>query len=675
MTESTTPRQGFIDRLRAVAFPGRRPKEDSPRFGPSAILLVGNLKVGKSALFSHYLGRRVEKLTYHRTGVELPYGNLSGESGGRLIDAPGIYSLEDRSEDAFVVRDLIVRRRVGRVILVLDAKNLRRSLPLAFQLAELRVPTVVALNMVDEGRRLGMKVDTNTLSTLLGVPVVPTVAVEGQGAAALRRALAQAKPIALRLTLPQDKREAINSIAALLADYDLQAEGLAYLLTLGAPRTADVLEGLVDTERQAKILQYLPKQDPGKREQLGLQVSEQVLRQAEASVDQTVEEHPAVRAGWSEKLGVWTRRPLTGVPIALIVLVLTYGFVGWLGANVLVSLLEGKLFGRVFMPWFREIVETIPVPFIQQLLVGQFGLVSVGIVLSIGIVLPVLATFFLAFAVLEDSGYLTRLSILTDRLLRRIGLNGKGILPLIMGFSCVTMAILTTRVLDTRKQRILATLLLVTGIPCAPLLSVMLVLLVRLSPLASVILFGVLIAQFFLVGIIANLLLPGKRADFVLELPPLRAPQLRNILHKTVLQLFWFFREAIPYFLLGALVLFTLDQLGALQSLQAGLRPILAGWYGLPPESADVFLMTLIRREAGAGLLVEQYAAGLYDSIAVVVTLLMMTLLAPCINAVLVMFKERGAWVASAILMWTILYALALGALLNAACRGFGLVL
>jgi ferrous iron transport protein B len=675
MTESATPTKGFLDRLRAIVLPWRRPKESPYRFGQSAILLVGNLKVGKSTLFSYYLSRGIEKFTYRGTGVELTYGNLSGESGGRLIDAPGIYSLHDRSEDAFVVRDLIVRQRVGRVILILDAKNLRRSLPLAFQLAELRIPVVVALNMADEGRHLGVKVDTNKLAALLGVPVVSTVAVEGQGVAALRRSLAQAKPIALHLELPQDERETMKKIAALLGGYDVQAEGLAYLLALALPRTREVLEDEIEPERRAEILRQLPAQDAAKLDQLSLQVSEQILRQASEIVAQTVEEHPPIRTGWSERLGVWTRLPLTGIPIAVVVLALTYGFVGFLGADVLVSLVEGKLFGQVLMPLIRNVVGAIPSPFVQQLLVGQFGLLSVGIVLSIGIVLPVLATFFVAFAVLEDTGYLPRLSIITDRLLRRIGLNGKGALPLIMGFSCVTMAILTTRMLDTRKQRILATLLLVSVIPCAPLMGVMMVLLVRMSPLAAVILFGVLIFQFFLVGMIGNLLLPGERSDFVLELPPLRPPQLRNIVHRTGLQLFWFFREAIPYFLLGALILFTLEQLGALQALETGLRPILVHWLGLPPESADIFLMTLIRREAGASLLVAQYDQGLYDGVAVLVTLLVMNLLAPCINALLVMFKERGAWVSSAILIWMIPYALAIGSLVNALCRGFGLVL
>ncbi|MBW1810041.1 MAG: ferrous iron transporter B, partial [Deltaproteobacteria bacterium] len=314
-------------------------------------------------------------------------------------------------------------------------------------------------------------------------------------------------------------------------------------------------------------------------------------------------------------------------------------------------------------------VSHIPWQWLREMLTGQFGLLTVGLTLSLAIVLPVIATFFFAFAILEDSGYLPRLSLLMDRSLRKIGLNGKGVLPLIMGFSCITMAILATRVLDTRKQRIIATLLLILGIPCAPLLSVMMVLLARLSIWATVVLFGVLLVQFLIVGLIANLLVPGKRPDFILELPPLRIPRLKNILLKTGQRNIWFLKEAIPYFLAGTFILFLLDQAHALQSLRDAVRPVLENIMGLPQQSADVFLMTMIRREAGAALLAQQTAGGLYDGVQVVVTLLVMTLVIPCINSILVMFKERGFWPSIVILCFVIPYSLALGALLNVTCR------
>jgi ferrous iron transport protein B len=241
-----------------------------------------------------------------------------------------------------------------------------------------------------------------------------------------------------------------------------------------------------------------------------------------------------------------------------------------------------------------------------------------------------------------------------------------------MGFSCVTMAVLSTRVLDSRKQRIIATLLLILTVPCAPLLSVMMVLLARLSIWATVVFFGLLLVQFFIVGALANLLIPGKRPDFVLELPPMRAPRLKGTLIKTGHQITWFLKEAIPYFLLGTFVLFLLDQFGALDALREGLHPVSVRLLGLPDESADVFFMTVVRREAGAALLAQQAASGLYDGVQVVITLMVMTLMIPCINSVLVMYKERGFVISTAILLTVIAYSLLAGGLMNFGFRWLG---
>lgn len=577
---------------------------------PDALLIVGNLKVGKSTIFSWFTGKHRRRVIHSNNGVQLSSGPLGAGSFDRIVDAPGFHSLQDRSEDAFAVRDLLARRRVGGVLLVLDAKNPTRGLLLACQIARFRFRVAVALNLADEARQRGVEVDGARLSDLLGVPVVETTASEGRGLEQLKKALADARPLKIQ-----------NEIEKNLGHLTEESQDIALL-------------------ESARI-------------------------QAERLAGQVVRERPAARTGWSHRLSVLSRRLSTGIPIALLVLALTYLFVGWLGAGVLVDLLEGKLFSGLVLPLVDNWVGHIPWPWMREMLTGQFGLLTVGLTLSLAIVLPVLATFFFAFALMEDSGYLPRLSLLTDRALRKIGLNGKGVLPLIMGLSCVTMAVMTTRVLDSRKQRIIATLLLILAMPCAPLLSVLMVLLARLSAGATLVFFGLLILQFFLAGVLANLLIPGKRPDLVLELPPLRAPRLMNVLLKTGQQIRWFLKEAIPYFLLGALVLFCLDQLGVLQVLRSGLEPVSSRLLGLPPESADVFFLTIIRREAGAALLAQQYAAGMYDGVQVMVTLLVMTLMIPCINSVLVMYKERGFKTASVTLVTVFLYALLMGGLMN----------
>jgi ferrous iron transport protein B len=580
--------------------------------------MVGNLKVGKSTIFSNLVGQRQYPIRHPESGTELSVGQLSSVSYQRhyqrILDAPGFYSLQDRSEDAFLVRDLLVGRQVGAVLLVLDAKNLARGLRLFFELSEFDVPMIVALNMCDEARQRGVEVDVAKLSEILGVDVIPTVATEGRGLRQLRRAMAGARVSRVRLEYAEEPKN-----------------------------TADKIQKMEAARIQAE------------------QLSSRVMTS-----------RPATRATWKDRLAALSRKPATGIPIAVLVLFVTYLFVGWFGAGVLVDWLEGKLFGEVILPWLQGWIEHIPWQWVRELLIGPFGLLTVGLVLSLAIVLPVLATFFFAFALMEDSGYLPRFSLLTDRVLRKLGLNGKGVLPLVMGFSCVTMAVLSTRMLDSRKQRIIATLLLILMVPCAPLLSVAMVLLAQLSIWATVVFFGLLLVQFFVVGVLANLLIPGKRPDFVLELPPMRVPRLKATLVKTGHRIGWFLKEAIPYFLLGTFVLFLLDQLGVLDALREGLQPVSVKLLSLPEESADVFFMTVVRREAGAALLAQQAASGMYDGVQVVVTLMVMTLMIPCINSVLIMYKERGFLVSTSILIVVIVYSLLVGGLTNFAFHWLG---
>jgi len=255
---------------------------------------------------------------------------------------------------------------------------------------------------------------------------------------------------------------------------------------------------------------------------------------------------------------------------------------------------------------------------------------------------------------------------------RKLGLNGKGVFPLVTGFSCVTMAILTTRVLDTKRERFIATLLLVLGIPCAPVLALMLVLLARMSLWASLTVFGVITVQTIVLGSVASKVLPGRRSDFILELPPIRMFRFGNLLRSTLRRMWWFTKEALPSFFLGALVLFLLDRAGLLRLLETVARPVLIGLLGLPPESVQVAIMTLIRKYSGAGLIKQLSEAGTLDNVQVVVSLLLLAFLSPCVNAVVVMFKERGVKRALPILAFVTPYALVVGAMVNLVCRMLG---
>jgi ferrous iron transport protein B len=344
-----------------------------------------------------------------------------------------------------------------------------------------------------------------------------------------------------------------------------------------------------------------------------------------------------------EALARATRRPVTGLPILAAVLYALYLFVGVFGAQTLVKLFEDGLFGQVINPaaiWLAD--RFIPVPLLRDFFVGQYGLITMGLTYAIAIVLPVVATFFLMFGFLEDSGYIPRLAIFCDRIFRAMGLNGKAVLPMVLGLGCDTMATMTTRILGTPKERLIAILLLALGIPCSAQLATIMGILGGISFAALATLFGVVLGQMFLVGWLAARVLKGDRSEFILELPPIRWPRLGNLLTKTRLRVWWYLGEAVPLFLVGTVLLFVLDRIGALTIISAAGRPIVTGLLGLPPATAQILVMGFLRRDYGAAGLFQLAHSGQLTGVQAVVALTVMTLFVPCVANFLMMVRERG---------------------------------
>lgn len=376
---------------------------------------------------------------------------------------------------------------------------------------------------------------------------------------------------------------------------------------------------------------------------------------------------------FTQEIGVWTRRASTGIPILIVVLLLLFEFVGTTGAQTLVGFLEDIVFGRLLLP---PVQNLLPAGFFRDLLVGDYGLVSMGLTYALAIVLPVVTTFFIAFGLLEDSGYLPRLSILSDRIMRRMGLNGKATLPMVLGFGCCTMATITTRVLNSRKERLIATLLLALGIPCSAQLGVILGIASGFSPAATLTIIGVVASQLFLVGFLASRLLPGRSSEFIFEIPPIRVPQLKNLFMKTRYRIVWYLKEALPLFLIGTGVLFVLDRvkvagLSLLEWTQAGLSPVMTGILHLPAEAASAFVLGFLRRDYGAAGLFDLARRGMLSAQQVVVSLIVITLFVPCLASFLVIVKEQGMKRAVAITAFIVPFALTVGALVSWILRTF----
>src|SRR6266540_6401970 len=373
-----------------------------------------------------------------------------------------------------------------------------------------------------------------------------------------------------------------------------------------------------------------------------------------------------------ETIARWTRQPATAIPLLAAVLYFVYLFVGVFGAQTLVGLVEEDVFGRWINPAATALAtRLLPWAFARDFFVGEYGLITMGLTYAIAIVLPVVSTFFLIFGVLEDSGYLPRLAIFSDRIFRSMGLNGRAVLPMVLGLGCDTMATMTTRILATPKERLIAILLLALGVPCSAQLATIMGILGGISFAALVTLFGVVLFQIVLVGFLAAQVLPGERSEFIMELPPMRMPRLRNLLTKTLLRVRWYLGEAVPLFLIGTALLFVLDRVGLLAALSRAARPIVIGALGLPADAAEVFVMGFLRRDYGAAGLFRMAHSGQLTGVQAVVALTVMTLFVPCVANLLMIIKERGIRTGLAILAAVTVIAISTGAAVNFGLAAF----
>ncbi len=375
--------------------------------------------------------------------------------------------------------------------------------------------------------------------------------------------------------------------------------------------------------------------------------------------------HTADKLSINERLSRAMMNPFIGTPLLLIVLYYgLYKFVGNFGAGVLVDFLENKIFINHVNPFMINLVNnTIPIKLIQDLLVGEYGVITLGVRYAFAIILPIVATFFFAFAIVEDTGYLPRLAMLVDRLFKKIGLSGRAVIPLVLGFGCDTMATMVTRTLPTKRERIIATLLLALAIPCSAQMGVILALLEN-RPLGLIVWLGVITLVFLLVGFLASKIMPGELPTFYMEIPPLRLPQLLNITRKTWMRLRWYFLEILPLFILASVLIW----LGQITGVFARLVKILEHpirWIGLPPQAAVAFLFGFFRRDYGAAGLYDLKKAGLLSGNQVVVACVTLTLFLPCIAQLMMNIKERGMRMGMAMSVFILFFSFGIGYLVN----------
>ncbi|MFH0777846.1 MAG: ferrous iron transport protein B [Candidatus Eisenbacteria bacterium] len=638
----------------------------------SVAALVGNPNVGKSVIFGLLTGRYVAVSNYPGTTVEVARGHASiGKEKSLLVDTPGVNSLVPMSEDEQVARDILLDPSLNLVIQVADAKNLKRALLVTLQLAEMGLPTVLALNMYDEARSRGISVDAAGLSQLLGIQVVTTIATQKKGIEKLARAAGAASVPSLTWKYSDSIEEAVAEVEKLLPNTPISRRSVALTLLSGDWSIAEKIEGLAAPQREsiAKIVQRIQREYA---EPVGFIINRARLLVVDKIASQVATVPERLTTAWVSRVGMLTMHRLWGLPVLALVLWLTYQFVGRFGAGTAVDFLEGTVFGKHVLPFVSSLAErAIPFDFLREFLVGRYGVVSMGLTYALAIVLPIVGTFFLAFGLLEDSGYLPRLAVMTNRIFKSMGLSGKAVLPIVLGLGCDTMATLTARIMETLKERVIVTLLLALAVPCSAQLGVILGMLGGLSPWAALIWFGTVVGVMFLAGSLAAKVIPGRGSEFLLEIPPLRMPQLSNIVTKTAVRIEWYLREAVWLFIVATAVLFFCDKAGVLDAIRDAASPVVVRFLSLPKEATDAFVVGFVRRDYGAAGLLMLARRGALDGVQVVVSLVTITLFIPCFANLIMIVKERGVRVALGMVVFIFPFAFLVGGALNAVLRYF----
>lgn len=582
------------------------------------IVLVGNPNVGKSVFFNALTGLYTDVANYPGTTLDIACGRYNGDV---VIDTPGVYGISGYSEEEEITCDIILAADI--VVNIVDAVHLERDLFLTLQIVDMGVPVVVVLNMVDEADRGGLSINNSLLEELLGVPVVRAVAVEHKGIDELKEKIYQAGPGLVDSSI-QEKLARINIPCS---------RGEALLILEGDARISERCGTAPGTERESIY---------------------RARRERANQIASLVVKETGQKTGIAEKLGRLMLLPVTGFPILLLTLWGVYELVGVLIAQHVVGFTE-QIMAGYYEPVIRMVVDSLlgTGSVLSNILAGQFGVLTLTVTYLIGLLLPLVLGIFLIMAILEDSGYLPRIATLVDRSLSSLGLNGQAVIPLILGFGCVTMACISTRLLPTDRERRIAIFLLAFAVPCSAQIAIIMAVFAGLGPIYLLLYLLILFSILITTGTLLGRYLPGSASPLLIELPPLRLPQPKHFFRKAWIRSCNFIKEAFPLFAGGALFLSILDVAGLLQGLRSMLAPLTVNWLHLPPEIADVFIMGAIRKEFGAATITNLQMLPVQEF----VVLLTLTLTVPCIASTMVIFKERG--LREGIVIWCVVYTLA----------------
>jgi ferrous iron transport protein B len=557
---------------------------------------MGNPNVGKSVIFSRLTGIEVVSANYPGTTIEYTEGRMKlGERMATLVDPPGVYSLEPTSKVEEVTGQ-ILEQGADVVVNVIDSTNLERNLNLTLQILERGIPTVVALNLWDVATRKGIEIDTSLLAEELGVDVVPTVAVSGQGIYDLVEAIGRAK-----------------------VPHPVQFES--------------------SDQRWVRIGE----------------ISERCQR--------VLHRHPSLL----DRLEDISLKPWTGIPIALLLLYLSFSLVIEIGEMLQLKVTDP--FFTAYSDFITDVVHRhISSDLIREILVGSspellksFGILTTGLYIPLGIVLPFLIPFYLLLGMLEDIGYLPRLSVILDAFMHRIGLHGAAILPCVLGMGCSVPAVLSVRILESAKQRYLAATLMTMAIPCASQSAMIFGILAPHGLRYIFIVYATLFLSFVVTGYLLHRLIGGESPEIFMEIPPYRMPNPKALSKKTFVRVREFLKEAVPYIGLGMLIMNFFYLSGLMHLIGEELKPVVSGLLGLPSDAATALIIGFLRKDVGIGMFAPLDMSPVQYVIAAVVLAMYM----PCVATFMVMLKELGVSGTAKSVALRLVAALVVGTALN----------
>lgn len=656
--------------------------------GLRQIVLAGNPNVGKSVIFNALTGANADVSNYPGTTIDIARGHLGADA---LSDTPGVYGVSSFNDEERTARKMIVQADI--VVNVVSALTLERDLFLTLQLLEMGKPTLLVINQWDEAQNRGIKIDTEGLAQELGIKVLTCVAVQKKGIKAIEESINDAcvstletetlKQIAV-LTKDPDGREILTQAEALLlAEGDLTtAENVQNRNIELADKLAGISRPEIYARRRSLVNDLTNKYV--KRTKGSQALSTSIGRLLLHPVWGSLISFAVCYLIFYQMLGVWIAGNLVDFTEKQTMKVYYEPFVRRLAANVFPDTItikdkqyafaHGTLAEPIKARELDEAIKTVkgdeiefdfwsfrsPLAYLGNVIVGEYGLATLTVTYLLGLLMPLVIGFYLGLSLMEDSGYLPRLAVLVDRMMNKIGLNGRAIIPLILGLGCVTMATITTRLLTSKREKIIATALLGVAIPCSAQLGVVSGTLARAGGAAAwAVYLTMVVGILAITGLLLNMVLPGKSTGLMIDLPPMRLPRMDNVLSKTWKKSWNFLVDATPMFFLAGFVVSLAQMFGILDMFIKVLQPIVVHWLNLPgdPRIPTTFILGIVRRDFASFGLTEVPLT----PVQAVTAMIVITLFVPCIATVGVMIKERGPKIALSIWMGSWLAAFAIG--------------